>query len=135
MSRSLRSSSQLAHDKLFDGGRTASAGKDERRVEKELRRRIAELERALDKKTDKLEITDVGVSLRVTCSRELVAAGYPLAAVSRVALISRQALYRVPRARTAPQRRPSKDEVEEAIVEVAKQNPTDGYRDDLCART
>jgi len=42
--------------------------------------------------------------------------------------VSRQALYRVPKPRSAPQRRPPQGPVEEAIVEVAKANPTDGYR-------
>jgi putative transposase len=42
--------------------------------------------------------------------------------------ITRQALYRVPKPRSAPQRRPSAGEVEAAIVEVARANPTDGYR-------
>src|SRR6266704_5673890 len=42
--------------------------------------------------------------------------------------ITRQAIYRVPTPRTAPQRRPVRDPVEAAIVEIAKQNQTDGYR-------
>lgn len=42
--------------------------------------------------------------------------------------ISRQAIYRTPKPRRAPQRRPPQGPVEEAIVEVAKANPTDGYR-------
>jgi hypothetical protein len=41
--------------------------------------------------------------------------------------ISRQAIYRVPTPRTAPQRRPVSDPVEQAIVEVAEANQTDGY--------
>lgn len=65
---------------------------------------------------------------RVARSRELVAEGYRPSAVARVAKISRQALYRRPQPRAAPQRRPPRGPVEEAIVEVAKQNPTDGYR-------
>jgi putative transposase len=68
------------------------------------------------------------VSERVARSRELVARGYALAAVARVLQVTRQAIYRVPTPRTAPQRRPSADELEQAIVEVAKGNPTDGYR-------
>jgi len=68
------------------------------------------------------------VSERVARSRELVAKGYPLAAVARVAQITRQAIYRTPKPRRAPQRRPPADELERAIVETAKQNPTDGYR-------
>jgi len=66
--------------------------------------------------------------VRVARSRELVAAGYPAATVARVALVSRQALYRVPKPRSLPQRRAPVDEIEEAIVEVAGANQTDGYR-------
>lgn len=66
--------------------------------------------------------------MRVTRSRELVAEGYALAAVARVAQITRQAIYRTPKPRAAPRRRPVSCDVDEAIVEVAKANPTDGYR-------
>jgi putative transposase len=48
--------------------------------------------------------------------------------VARVARISRQALYRTPTPRRPPQRRPVADLVEQAIVEVAEANQTDGYR-------
>jgi putative transposase len=65
---------------------------------------------------------------RVARSRVLVAEGYLVASVARVMQISRQALYRTPKPRAAPQRRPPQGSVEEAIVEVAKANPTDGYR-------
>jgi putative transposase len=68
------------------------------------------------------------VRQRVARSRELVAEGYRPSAVARVAKVSRQALYRRPKPRQASQRRPARGPVEEAIVEVAKQNPTDGYR-------
>ena len=68
------------------------------------------------------------MSVRVARSRELVAKGYALAAVARVLQITRQAIYRVPKPRTAPQRRPPVDDVERAIVAVAQENPTDGYR-------
>ena len=69
------------------------------------------------------------MSVRVARSRVLVAEGYALAAVARVMQITRQALYRVPKPRAAPQRRPPADgSVDAAIVEVAKANPTDGYR-------
>lgn len=68
------------------------------------------------------------LSVRVARSRELVAAGYPLAAVARAARISRQALYRTPKPRQPPQRRPARDLVEQAIVEIARENQTDGYR-------
>jgi transposase len=49
-------------DKLLEGGRGALAGKEERSGEKELRRRIRELERALGRKTYELEIA--GEALR-----------------------------------------------------------------------
>jgi transposase-like protein len=42
--------------KLLEGGREALAGKEERRGERELKRRIAQLERALGRKTYELEI-------------------------------------------------------------------------------
>ena len=68
--------------------------------------------------------------MRVTRSRELVADGYRPSVVARVAQISRQAIYRVPKPRRAPasSSRPPADEVEQAIVDVAMANPTDGYR-------
>jgi transposase InsO family protein len=67
--------------------------------------------------------------MRVARSRVLVAEGYALAAVARVAGISWQALYRTPKPKTAPQRRPpAEGSVERGIVETAKENPTDGYR-------
>jgi putative transposase len=68
--------------------------------------------------------------MRVTRSRELVAEGYRPSVVARVAQISRQAIYRVPKPRRAPAS-PTKlavDWVEAAIVEIAEANPTDGYR-------
>jgi putative transposase len=68
------------------------------------------------------------VSVRVARSRRLVAEGYALATVARVMQISRQALYRVPTPRAAPQRRPVTDPVEAAIVAEALANQTDGYR-------
>jgi len=69
------------------------------------------------------------VSVRVARSRVLVAEGHALAAVARVMQITRQALYRVPKPRTAPKRRPpANGSVDAVIVEVAKQNPSDGYR-------
>lgn len=66
--------------------------------------------------------------MRVARSRRLVAEGYALAAVARVMQVSRQALYRVPTPRSAPQRRPAIDPVEQAIVAEALANQTDGYR-------
>jgi putative transposase len=65
---------------------------------------------------------------RVARSRELVARGFALAAVTRVLQVSRQAVYRTPTPRTPPQRRPPADPVEAAIVEEAIANQTDGYR-------
>ena len=49
-------------DKLLEGGHAALAGKDERRAEKELQKKIRELERALGRKTYELEIA--GEALR-----------------------------------------------------------------------
>jgi putative transposase len=68
--------------------------------------------------------------MRVTRSRELVAEGYRPSGVARVAQISRQAIYRVPKPRCSPASptRPPADELEAAIVAEAEANPTDGYR-------
>lgn len=68
--------------------------------------------------------------MRVTRSRELVAEGYRPSAVAGVAQITRQAIYRTPKTRPAGQARsaPPACEVEAAIVELAEDNPTDGYR-------
>ena len=49
-------------DKLLEGGRVALAGKRERSGERELRRKISELERTLGRKTYALEIA--GEALR-----------------------------------------------------------------------
>ena len=49
-------------EKLLEGGREALAGKEERSGERELRRRIRELERTLGRKTYELEIA--GEALR-----------------------------------------------------------------------
>jgi putative transposase len=68
------------------------------------------------------------VSVRVARSRRLVAEGYPLATVARVLKVSRQAIYRTPKPRRVPQRRPPTGRVEAAIVEAAMANQTDGYR-------
>jgi transposase len=43
-------------EKLLEGGREALAGKEERQGERELRRKVAELERALGRKTYELEM-------------------------------------------------------------------------------
>ena len=67
---------------------------------------------------------------RVARSRGLAAAGYRPAVVARVARIIRQAIYRTPKTRPPAVGRAAApgDEVERAIVEVARRNPTDGYR-------
>lgn len=49
-------------DKLLEGGKATLAGKDERQAEKEMQKRIRELERALGRKTYELEIA--GEALR-----------------------------------------------------------------------
>lgn len=66
--------------------------------------------------------------MRVAWSRKAVAEGEKPAQVARVAQVSRQAIYRTPRPRKPPQRRPVSGPVDLAIVEVAKDNPTDGTR-------
>ena len=43
-------------DKLLEGGKLALAGRDERQGERELKKRIRELERTLGRKTYELEI-------------------------------------------------------------------------------
>ena len=49
-------------DKLLEGGKAALAGKEERSGEKQLKRKIAELERTLGRKTYELEMS--GEALR-----------------------------------------------------------------------
>jgi transposase-like protein len=49
-------------DKLFEAGREALAGKEERQGERELKKRVRDLERALGRKTYELEIA--GEALR-----------------------------------------------------------------------
>lgn len=65
--------------------------------------------------------------MRVARSRELVAQGRPAALVARVAGISRQAIYRRPARPPKGQRRPL-TRTDEAILGVARENPTDGTR-------
>ena len=65
---------------------------------------------------------------RVARSRVLVARGRKPAVVARVMQITRQAIYRTPKPRTRPGPRPARGTVDRAIVEVARQNPTDGTR-------
>src|SRR3954454_14376596 len=68
--------------------------------------------------------------MRVTRSRELVAEGHSPSLVARVAQISRQAIYRVPKTRPTATRRsdPPAVAIDAAIVDVAQANQTDGYR-------
>jgi putative transposase len=68
------------------------------------------------------------VTERVAFARDLVGRGRKVAPVARTLQITRQAIYRTPKPRRAPQRRPPQGEVEEVIVAVARENPTDGYR-------
>jgi putative transposase len=73
------------------------------------------------------------VSERAARSRELVAAGYRPAVVARIARISRQAIYRVPRRRPPSQQRaarPPADAVEQAIIQTCRsdEHQSDGYR-------
>jgi putative transposase len=65
--------------------------------------------------------------MRVARSRELVAQGRPAAVVARVAAISRQAIYRRLKRPPVGQRRPL-GEVDRKVLEVARENPTDGSR-------
>ncbi len=68
---------------------------------------------------------------RVAYARELVAGGHRPAVVARILQISRQAIYRIPKRKPpagGPRSVPPADEVEAAIVAVAQDNPTDGYR-------
>jgi putative transposase len=69
----------------------------------------------------------MGVTLRVARSRELVAQGRPAALVARVAGISRQAIYRRP-ARPPKGQRRRLDDVDRVVLDVARENPTDGTR-------
>jgi transposase-like protein len=122
-------------DQVLEAGGERLAGTQERSVAAEQRRKIAELERALGKKTYELEILGSGfrawrLSERVAYARELTAEGHRPAVVARILKISRQAIYRVPKPRRAPASpsRPPADEVEAAIVSEAEAHPTDGYR-------
>jgi hypothetical protein len=73
-------------------------------------------------------IAGLGARERVARSRILVARGRKPADVARVLQVSRQAIYRTPKRRTDPGPRPVSGPVDTAIVEVAKENPTDGTR-------
>jgi putative transposase len=67
------------------------------------------------------------VRQRVARSRELVAQGRPAAVVARVAGISRQAIYRRPKRPPGGQRR-ALDATDRVVLDVARENPTDGTR-------
>lgn len=69
----------------------------------------------------------MGVRQRVARSRELVAAGRPVAVVARVAGISRQALYGKPKRPPRGQRR-RLDQIDRRVLAIARENPTDGTR-------
>ncbi len=65
--------------------------------------------------------------MRAARSRELVAQGRPVAVVARVAGISRQSIYRRPKRPPRGHRRPL-TELDRRVLEVARENPTDGTR-------
>ena len=68
------------------------------------------------------------MSVRVSRARAVVATGRRPTVVARVAGISRQAIYR-PITRRPPSAGPGRTRPDDArIVEVAKENPTDGSR-------
>lgn len=66
--------------------------------------------------------------MRVAWSRKAVARGERPAQVARIAQVSRQAIYRTPKPRKSPQRGPAAAGVDQVIVDIAKENPTDGTR-------
>ena len=68
------------------------------------------------------------MSARAARSRELIAKGRRPAVVARVLQVNRTGLYRTPKRRPRGQRRPLVDPVDRLIVEVARDNPTDGSR-------
>jgi transposase len=55
-------------DKLLQGAAKELAGKDERQGEKELRKRVRELERALGRKTYELEIPGEALRAPTSCA-------------------------------------------------------------------
>jgi putative transposase len=68
------------------------------------------------------------VRSRAARSRELVAKGRRPAVVARVMQVNRSGLYRTPKRPPKTLRRPVVDPVDRLIVEVARDNPTDGTR-------
>ena len=122
-------------EKLLEGGAEHSAGKQgapgRGRAAQEGRRARARLgAQDLRAGAGGKRIAGVGVRQRVAHARELVAAGHRPAVVARVMQISRQAIYRTPKTPPAAARRarPPVDEVEQAIIEIATDNPTDRHR-------
>ncbi len=65
---------------------------------------------------------------RAACSREQIAKGRRPAVVARVLQVNRSGLYRTPKRPPTGERRTLRDPVERVLVEVARQNPTDGTR-------
>ena len=120
-------------ERLLEGGKTALATPRDKKPPEaaelaEARKKIAQLERALGRKTYELEIAgealrDWDVNERVARSRALIAKGHRPAVVTRVLQVSCQSVYRPISRRPAsagPGRgRPDDD----LIVEVAKANP------------
>jgi len=70
----------------------------------------------------------MGVRARAACSREQIAKGRRPAVVARVLQVNRSGLYRTPKRPPTGERRTLRDPVERVLVEVARQNPTDGTR-------
>ncbi len=66
--------------------------------------------------------------VRAACSREQIAKGRRPAVVARVLQVNRSGLYRTPKRPPTGERRTLRDPVERVLVEVARQNPTDGTR-------
>lgn len=97
----------------------------------ELRKKVRDLERVLGQKSLEVEIAKkciagLGVRERAARARAL-AADYPKAVVARVMQVSRQSLYKQPP--KPPLHRPPKlDATDQAIVDVARKHPHDGYR-------
>ena len=65
---------------------------------------------------------------RAARSRELIAKGRRPGVVARVLQVNRTGLYRTPKRRPKTARRPLSDPVDRLIVDVARDNPTDGTR-------
>jgi putative transposase len=68
------------------------------------------------------------VRARAARSRELIAKGRKPAVVARVLQVNRSGLYRRPKRRPVSVRGPVVDPVDRLIVEVARDNPSDGTR-------